>query len=193
MTAQQTPPPVPRSTGTGMWEQATLLAAEAERQVHSGLWEFTPQDAALARKTADDLAGAIGPADEQERMPVIERLEHLREALAVIALGIARTHGRLAWFLGRAGVVLSPVLQWRALPAGRSQSFGAVVPSPAELTDAERAVRRLHSALLRADTTVPRPDAGPDLPEPGAAVPPALPRTDSAGHTARSRVRGPRV
>ncbi|MFI2608385.1 hypothetical protein [Kitasatospora sp. NPDC018619] len=180
MTSQQ----IPQPPGTGMWEQARELAAEAERQLRSGLWEFTPQDAALARKTADDLAGAIGPAAEQERMPVIERLEHLREALAVLALGIARTHGRLAWFLGRAGGVLSPVLRWRALPADRGQSFGTVVPSPAELTDAEAAVRRLRTALVRADTAERLPGAEPDLPQPGAALPPA-PRAGSADDTAR--------
>ncbi len=42
------------------------------------------------------------------------------------------------------------MLRWRALPADRQSSFGTVVPSPSDLADAERAVRRLHTALSRA-------------------------------------------
>ncbi|MFG3226026.1 hypothetical protein ACGF07_14755 [Kitasatospora sp. NPDC048194] len=178
------PPREPRPdtvSGEGMSAQVADLAAEAERQVREGLWDFAPQDQALARKTADGLAEAVGSAADQERLPVIERLEDLREALAVLAIGLARTHGRLAWFLARASTVLAPVLHWRALPADRRHSFGTVVPTPHELADAEGAVRRLHTVLARTDAvaigpqrgleTAPDASTGPHTPDRGQAVP----------------------
>ncbi|MFD8708676.1 hypothetical protein ACFV1W_39880 [Kitasatospora sp. NPDC059648] len=153
-----------------MAAQVAALAAEAERQFRDGLWDLAAQDAALARKTAEALAEALGAEAAPEPPPVIERLEHLREALAVLALGIARTHGQLAWFLARASTILSPVLSWRSLPADRRQSFGTVVPGPEALADAEGAVRRLQAALLRtagdAPGLLPRPGTAADGLEP---------------------------
>ncbi|MEW1913479.1 hypothetical protein AB0442_34505 [Kitasatospora sp. NPDC085895] len=127
--------------------QIEVLAAEAERQIHDGLWELAPGDAALALKTASGLAEAVGPDSGRPPLPDIERLECLREALAVLAIGIARTHGRLAWFLAGASTALAPVLHWRVLPAAHGLSFGTVVPTPDELADAENATRRLHAVL----------------------------------------------
>ncbi|MGW2786738.1 hypothetical protein ACWC3X_36920 [Streptomyces populi] len=72
--------------------------------------------------------------------------EH-RETLAVLAISLARTHGRLAWFLSGALNALEPVLRWRALPADRGGSFGTVLPSPEEYKEAEDAVRRFQDAL----------------------------------------------
>ncbi|MFH9349533.1 hypothetical protein [Kitasatospora sp. NPDC017646] len=172
MTPRSTPPTRPRP-GTGMCAQVAEVAAEAERQVREGLWDLAAQDAALARKTAEGLAQALGPDAGQEPLPVIDRLEHLREALAVLALGIARTHGQLAWFLARASTVLAPVLSWRSLPADRRQSFGTVVPGPEALADAEDAVRRLHSALISTGTAPslrPRPESAVDGLEPDAVA-----------------------
>ncbi|WP_327075150.1 hypothetical protein OG196_40955 [Kitasatospora purpeofusca] len=140
----------PLPAEAGMCAQIAHLTAEAERQLSQGLWDPAEEDAALARKTASGLAEAVGEAGTQERLPVIDRLEHLREALAVLAIALARIHGPLAWYLAQAGTALSPVLRWRALPADRQSSFGTVVPSPSDLADAERAVRRLHTALSRA-------------------------------------------
>ncbi|MFJ4094232.1 hypothetical protein ACIPYS_21845 [Kitasatospora sp. NPDC089913] len=140
------PPPAE----AGMCAQIAHLTAEADRQLSEGLWDPAEEDAALARKTASGLAEAVGAAGTQERLPVIDRLERLREALAVLAIGLARIHGPLAWYLAQAATALSPVLRWRALPADRLSSFGTVVPSPAELADAEEAVRRLETALARA-------------------------------------------
>ncbi|MFD0268558.1 hypothetical protein ACFVGY_18590 [Streptomyces sp. NPDC127106] len=137
-----------RQAETGMRAQIADLVAEADTQLRGGLWELDAGDAALARKAAASLAEAVGPAAEQQTLLVIKRLEHLREALAVLAVTLARTHGPLAWFLARAITALSPVLTWRALPAaGQRQSFGTTVPTPSELQDAEEAVRHLHTTL----------------------------------------------
>ncbi|MFD0275594.1 hypothetical protein ACFVHB_17055 [Kitasatospora sp. NPDC127111] len=142
----------PLPAGAGMCEQIEHLTAEAERQVSHGLWVLTDDEAALARKTACGLADAVRDASEHEDLPVIDRLERLREALAVLAISIARTHGQLAWFLAQASTALVPVLHWRALRADERSSFGTVAPAPGDLTDAERAVRRLRDALARAIT-----------------------------------------
>ncbi|MFD8320398.1 hypothetical protein [Kitasatospora purpeofusca] len=151
----------PLPPDAGMGAQIADLDAEAERQLRQHLWDPTEEDAALARKTASGLAEAVGEAAAQERLPVIDRLEHLREALAVLAIALARIHGPLAWYLAQSCTALSPVLRWRALPADGQSSFGTVVPSPSDLTDAEQAVRRLHTALTRAATgTATGADAG---------------------------------
>ncbi|MFD9690810.1 hypothetical protein ACFWXO_34195 [Kitasatospora sp. NPDC059088] len=170
--AQQARPP---SSGADLSGQLAELVAEAERQFQEGLLAFTAQDAALARRIADDLVRAVGTAAGQERLPVIDRLEDVREALAVIAVGIARTHGQLAWFLARASTVLTPVLAWRSLPADRQRSFGTVVPGIGELADAETAVRRLAAGLTRVGTAgvapQPGPKVGPDGVGPDGVVP----------------------
>jgi hypothetical protein len=80
-------------------------------------------------------------------LPQIKRLEHLRETLAVLAISLARTHGRLAWFLSGTLNALEPVLRWRALPADRGGTFGTVSPNPEEYTEAEE-VRRLQDAQI---------------------------------------------
>ncbi|MFB9370762.1 hypothetical protein [Kitasatospora albolonga] len=139
----------PLPDGAGLTAQLTHLLAEAGRQLDRSLWVPVPDDAALARKTAAGLAESVLDGPRQEQLPVIDRLERLREALAVTALGIARTHGQLAWFLSRAGTVLTPVLTWRVLPADELRSFGLTVPAPDELADTERAVRLLTAALDR--------------------------------------------
>ncbi len=152
----------PLPAEAGMCAQIVHLTAEADRLVSHGLWDPAEEDAALARKTASGLAETVRGADEQEGLPVIERLAHLREALAVLAIALARIHGPLAWFLAQAGTALSPVLHWRALPADRQWSFGTVVPTARDLGDAEQAVRHLHAALTRtaAGTAATGPDAG---------------------------------
>ncbi|MFJ9643687.1 hypothetical protein [Streptomyces sp. NPDC101206] len=132
----------------GMRAQIAELVAEAEAQLRYGLWEPTPGDAALAHEAATGLAEAVRPPAERETLPAVKRLEHLREALAVLAVTLARTHGPLAWFLARASTILSPVLTWRALPAlGQRQTFGATLATPDELADAEEAVCHLHITL----------------------------------------------
>ncbi|MFD3697977.1 hypothetical protein ACFWUZ_17785 [Streptomyces sp. NPDC058646] len=126
-----------------------VLAEEAEQQIQEGVWELAPSDRALARKAEAGLRDAVGPPDVQESLPQIDRLEHLRETLAVLAVSLARTHGRLAWFLSGAINALEPVLRWRALPAGHGGTFGTVSPTPDEYTEAEEAVRRLQDALAQ--------------------------------------------
>ncbi|MER5730287.1 hypothetical protein ABT084_18450 [Streptomyces sp. NPDC002138] len=129
-----------------------VLAEEAEQQIQDGVWEVAPGDRTLAREAEAGLRDAVGPPDTQETLKQIERLEHLRETLAVLAIALARTHGRLAWFLSGAINALEPVLRWRALPAGHGGTFGTVLPTPEEYTQAEEAVRRLQDVLARITT-----------------------------------------
>ncbi|MGW2690026.1 hypothetical protein ACWC6I_43620 [Streptomyces sp. NPDC001414] len=126
-----------------------VLAEEAEQQLQDQVWELEPSDRALALETEASLRDAVGPPDLQEALRQKERLEHLRETLAVLAISLARTHGRLAWFLSGAINALEPILRWRALPAGRGGTFGTVPASPEDYAEAEDAVRRLQDALAR--------------------------------------------
>ncbi|MFJ6393346.1 hypothetical protein ACIQJT_37800 [Streptomyces sp. NPDC091972] len=130
-----------------MRSSVAALVEEAEQQIHDQVWRLTPSDRALARDTEAGLRDVVGPRDVQEALPQIKRLEHLRETLAVLAISLARTHGRLAWFLSGALNALEPILRWRALPADRGGTFGTVLPRPEEYTEAEDAVRRLQDAL----------------------------------------------
>ncbi|MDR6977590.1 hypothetical protein J2X68_004309 [Streptomyces sp. 3330] len=123
------------------------LTEEAEQQIQNQVWKLEPNDRVLALETESGLRDAVGPPNVQEDLPQIKRLEHLRETLAVLAISLARTHGRLAWFLSSALHALEPVLRWRSLPADVGGSFGTVLPSPEEYKDAEDAVRRLQDAL----------------------------------------------
>ncbi|MFD3729812.1 hypothetical protein [Streptomyces sp. NPDC058671] len=95
----------------------------------------------------------MGTLDSQDALSEVERLEHLREALAAVAIALAHVHGRLAWFLGAAATALTPVLHWRALPADHGPTFGAVLPTLEEYAEAEDAVRRLHRTLASIATT----------------------------------------
>ncbi|MCL7427137.1 MULTISPECIES: hypothetical protein [unclassified Streptomyces] len=126
-----------------------VLAEEAEQQIRDHVWKVAPDDRALALDTEAGLRDAVGPPDVQEAMPQIERLEHLRETLAVLAISLAHTHGRLAWFLSGALNALEPVLRWRAMSADGGGTFGTVLPSPEEYTEAEDAVRRLQEVLAQ--------------------------------------------
>lgn len=126
-----------------------VLAEDAEQQIHDHMWQLTPHDRALAAEAEAGIRKAVGPPDVQERMPQIDRLEHLRETLAVLALCLARTHGRLAWFLSGAINALEPVLRWRALPAEHGGTFGTVLAHPDQYTEAEDAVRRLQEAFAQ--------------------------------------------
>ncbi|MGY4983478.1 hypothetical protein ACWCYL_41220 [Streptomyces sp. 900105755] len=126
-----------------------VLAEEAEQQVQDQVWKLEPSDRALAVEAEAGLRDAVGPPDVQEALPQKDRLEHLRETLAVLAISLARTHGRLAWFLSGAINALEPILRWRALPAGPGGTFGTVPASPENYAEAEDAVRRLQDALAR--------------------------------------------
>jgi hypothetical protein len=133
-------------------EMRTVVAAlanEAEQQIHYQVWQLTPSDQALALEAEAGLREAVGPPEVQEALSLKDRLEHLRETLAVLALCLARTHGRLAWFLAGAINALEPVLRWRALAAEHGGTFGTVLASPEEYTEAEDGVRRLHAVLVR--------------------------------------------
>ncbi|MCG6494384.1 hypothetical protein [Kitasatospora sp. A2-31] len=132
-----------------MFKAVDQVVHEAQLQLADGTWDLSASDSALARQTAAALAGAVGPADVHEALPRIERLAALREALAALAMTVARTHGHLAWFLADASSHLAPVLHWRALDAPGGRAFGAVLPTDDELADAEAAVRLLTDALTR--------------------------------------------
>ncbi|MFE9933077.1 hypothetical protein [Streptomyces sp. NPDC005533] len=123
------------------------LAEEAERQLHDKTWEPTDADRALAAQAAVDLAAAVGPPDLQQALTPVERLEDLREALAVIAIATARIHGPLAWLLAAASTALAPILHWRALAAEAGHTFGTIEAGPEWYAEAEDAVRRLQAVL----------------------------------------------
>ncbi|MGW5284537.1 hypothetical protein ACWERI_34695 [Streptomyces collinus] len=126
-----------------------MLAEEAEQQIRDRVWELAPSDRALALETETGLRKVVGPSDVQEALPQIDRLEHLRETLAVLAISLARTHGRMAWFLSGALNALEPVLRWRAMTAESGGTFGTVLASAEEYTEAEEAVRLLQFGLER--------------------------------------------
>ncbi|MFE1413445.1 hypothetical protein ACFW6F_21990 [Streptomyces sp. NPDC058746] len=128
------------------------LAAQAEAQIRDQSWTLTPADRSIAANASASLRTAIGTPHTQEAMPAVERLAHLREALAVLAVALAGVHGRLAWFLGAATTALTPVLHWRALPDDHGPTFGAVLPALEQYTDAEEAIRRLSDTLTRINT-----------------------------------------
>ena len=125
------------------------LAEDADQQIHNQVWELTPDDRVLAMEALAGLGKAVGPPRVQEALSQKDRLEDLREALAVLALCLARTHGPLAWFLSGAINALEPVLHWRAVSAEGGGTFGTVPASPEEYTEAEEAVRRLQDVLAR--------------------------------------------
>lgn len=108
-----------------------------------------PRTPLLLLRREAGLRDAVGPPNVQEALPQIKRLEHLRETLAVLAISLARTHGHLAWFLSGALNALEPVLRWRALPADRGGTFGTVLATSEEYTEAEEAVRRLQDVLAQ--------------------------------------------
>ncbi|MFD3333863.1 hypothetical protein ACFWV1_14635 [Streptomyces sp. NPDC058700] len=123
------------------------LVKEADRQIRDHKWVLTPDDRAVAAKAADELHAAVGAPKSQQDLPEVARLEHLREALAAVAIALAHVHGHLAWFLGAAATALTPVLHWRALPADHGPTFGAVPPTLQQYAEAEDAIRRLQTTL----------------------------------------------
>ncbi|WP_433544493.1 hypothetical protein ACQPZG_04790 (plasmid) [Streptomyces sp. CA-294286] len=123
------------------------LVEEAERQIRQHVWLVTDADRAVAAKAATDLRDVVGAPQYQQALAGVDRLKHLREALAAVAIALAHVHGRLAWFLGAAATALSPVLHWRAMPADAGSTFGTEPPTSEQYTDAEEAVRRLQSSL----------------------------------------------
>ncbi|MEV6209130.1 hypothetical protein [Kitasatospora sp. NPDC051914] len=125
------------------------VVQEAQRQLDRLEWEPGTGDLALARQTAVALDAAVGPTDVQQSLPRIDRLEGLREALAALAITVARTHGHLAWFLAQCSSQLTPVLHWRALDAPDGHAFGTTLPTGDQLADAEQAVRLLAAMLTR--------------------------------------------
>lgn len=138
-----------------MRSSVAALAGEAQQQIHDQLWELAANERALALEAEDGLRKAIGPPEVQEALPLKDRLEDLREALAVLALCLARTHGPLAWFLSGAITDLESVLHWRAVSPGRGPTFGTVQASPEQYTEAEDAVRLLQKALAQITVEFP--------------------------------------
>ncbi|MFE6727272.1 hypothetical protein ACFVDN_05150 [Streptomyces californicus] len=136
----------------GMREAVEGLAEEAEWQIREHKWVPSANDRTVAASVAADLCATVGTPQSQRELPAVTRLGHLREALAAVAIALARVHGPMAWFLGAAATALTPVLRWRAVPAPHGHTFGAVPPSLRQYTEAEEAVRRLQDTLTRLAT-----------------------------------------
>ncbi|MFI1809197.1 hypothetical protein ACH414_02510 [Streptomyces sp. NPDC020422] len=128
------------------------LVEEAERQIREQTWAPEPADRIVAAKAAADLGAAVGPPEAQQALSAVDRLAHLREALADLAIALAQIHGRLAWFIGAATTALTPILHWRALPTEDGPTFGTVRPTRDQYAEAEDAIRRLQSTLADIST-----------------------------------------
>ncbi|MGW0122136.1 hypothetical protein [Streptomyces sp. NPDC003327] len=128
------------------------LVEEAERQIREQTWVPDAADRTVAAKAAADLRAAVNTPEAQQALSAVDRLAHLREALADLAIALAHVHGRLAWFLGAAATALTPILHWRALPAENGLTFGAVRPTSQQYTEAEEAIRRLQNTLADIST-----------------------------------------
>ncbi|GHE39376.1 hypothetical protein GCM10018785_06230 [Streptomyces longispororuber] len=124
------------------------MTEEAERLIRDQVWVLTSAERYAAAKAAAELRAAVGAEQSQQSLSQVDRLAHLRGALAAVAIALAHVHGRLAWFFGAAATALTPVLHWRAVPAEDGPTFGAVPPTPEQYTEAEEAVRRLESTLV---------------------------------------------
>lgn len=131
------------------------LAGEAQQQINDQQWGLAPSDRLLALQAEEGLRKAVGPPEVQEALPQKDRLEDLREALAVLALCLARTHGPLAWFLSGAITALEPALRWRAVAPGHGPTFGTAEASPEQYAEAEDAVRLLQRVLAQITAEFP--------------------------------------
>ncbi|MHC3389353.1 hypothetical protein ACLQ2E_07795 [Streptomyces lavendulocolor] len=96
------------------------LVREAERLIREQVWVLSLDDRTVAAQATADLLATVGTPESQQSLPAVDRLEHLREALAAVAIALAHVHGRLAWFLGASATALTPVLHWRAMPTRAS-------------------------------------------------------------------------
>ncbi|MFF8415201.1 hypothetical protein [Streptomyces omiyaensis] len=123
------------------------LVGEAQRLLRHRTWIPTSAERVVAGKAATELHAAVGDPRSQLMLSEVDRLAHLREALAALAIGLAHVHGRLAWFLGATVTALTPILHWRALPVDDGLAFGTVRPTLQQYEEAEEAVRRLRAAL----------------------------------------------
>ena len=127
-----------------VYSAVQAVVEEAEQELACGAWKPTEIDRGLVQR----LRGSLQPfiADEDGGSST-ERLERLREGMAAVAITLASCHGPLAWFLGQCATALSPVLQWRSLPADTGHAFKTTMPTPEQFTDAERAFVLLHTLL----------------------------------------------
>ncbi|RZU21780.1 hypothetical protein [Streptomyces sp. BK239] len=121
-----------------------VLIEEAEQQIQDQVWKLEPSDRALALDTEAGLRDVVGPPNVQEDLPQIKRLEHLRETLAVLAISLARTHGRLAWFLS--GALTPSNRSYAGAPCQPTVAAASALSSPA-LRNTRR--RRMPSADSR--------------------------------------------
>ncbi|MFC8176019.1 hypothetical protein [Streptomyces sp. NPDC057325] len=72
------------------------LVEGAEQLIRDRVWVLTPADRAVAAKATADLDAAVLTPQGQQALSEVDRLAHLREALAAVAIALAHVHGRLA-------------------------------------------------------------------------------------------------
>ncbi|MFB7674460.1 hypothetical protein ACFC26_23910 [Kitasatospora purpeofusca] len=165
-------PPQPGVLDTGttvsrmdMRTAIARLTEEAEQQIHERVWEPSAGERDLAIRVEGGLREAIGPPNVQEVLPEHNRLEHRREVLALIAIALAGTHGRLARFLSGAITALEPVLRPRAYPP--TITLSAPSPRPPSSTPKPKtpcdASRPPSPASPSADTRAKREPSTPGL------------------------------
>ncbi len=125
-------------TATG----AAIAQARTWRQ--TGVWTVTDADSAMAAELLTSLPWPAGPTAEAADAPLGERLDHLRESLAALAVATATSRTPMGWFLGQCAAALAPVLQWQ--PDGTAE-HATITPAPGEITDAETAFAHIHDFL----------------------------------------------
>ncbi|MFK8905571.1 hypothetical protein [Streptomyces sp. YS-3] len=118
--------------------------AQARQWRQTDVWVVTDTDTTLAAELLLSLPWPAGPAAQAAAAPLGDRLDHLREALAALALATATSRTPMGWFLGHCAVVLAPVLQW--WPEG-SPEHATITPTASQITEAETAFDHVHVFL----------------------------------------------
>lgn len=123
-----------------MQEATDAAIAQAENWRETGVWNVTDADTATAAELLTSLPWPTGsPAAS-----LGDRLDHLRETLAALAVATATSRTPMGWFLGRCATALAPVLRWQ--PDGTA-AHATITPAPDEITEAESSFARIHDFL----------------------------------------------
>ncbi|MFV0126139.1 hypothetical protein ACLGI4_00100 [Streptomyces sp. HMX112] len=129
-----------------MTMQAATDAAIAQARTwwQTGVWNVTDTDRATAAELLTSLPWPTGPTAQAADAPPGDRLDHLREALAALAVATATSRTPMGWFMGQCAAAPAPVLRWH--PDGTAD-HATITPTPGEITEAETAFAHIHDFL----------------------------------------------
>ncbi|MFF3488699.1 hypothetical protein ACFYXC_36325 [Streptomyces sp. NPDC002701] len=122
-----------------MQAAADAAITQARTWRETGVWNVTDTDTAMAAELLTSL-----PWPTESAHSAGDRLDHLREVLAALAVATATSRTPMGWFLGQCAAALAPVLQWQ--PDGTAD-HATITPTPGEITDAETAFAHIHDFL----------------------------------------------